>query len=98
MEEARIAAGLGKEQLANVAVIEKPHALLGTDLLKRILMVVAAGLLGTVLGIAIAFGLEFLNNSFRTQDDVEHYLGLPVLAAIPDLRNPPVAGGLLTSR
>lgn len=98
LEEARIGAGLGKERLANVAVIEKPHALLGTDLLKRILMVVAAALLGTVLAIAIAFGLEFLNNSFRTQDDVEHYLGLPVLAAIPDLRNPLVAAALLTSR
>jgi uncharacterized protein involved in exopolysaccharide biosynthesis len=97
LEEARIAAGLGKEQLANVAVIEKPHALLGTDLLKRILMVVAAGVLGMMLGIAIAFGLEFLNNSFRTRDDVEHYLGLPVLAAIPDLRNRPVAAGLQTS-
>jgi uncharacterized protein involved in exopolysaccharide biosynthesis len=91
LEEARIGAGLGKEQLANVAVIEKPHALLGTDLLKRILMVIAAALLGTVLGITIAFGLEFLNNSFRTQDDVEHYLGVPVLAAIPALRDHPLA-------
>jgi len=98
LEEARIAAGLGKEQLANVAVIEKPHAALATDLLKRILMVFAAGFLGIVIGIAIAFGLEFLNNSFRTQDDVEHYLGLPVLATIPDLRDRPVAAGLLTSR
>jgi capsular polysaccharide biosynthesis protein len=40
---------------------------------------------------AIAFGLEFFNNTLRTQEDAEHYLGLPVLAAIPDLRDRPVA-------
>lgn len=96
LEEARIAAGLGKEQLANVALIEKPHATLQTDFFRRILMLIASGLLGLMLGIASAFGIEFMNNSFRTQDDVEHYLGLPVLAAIPDLRDRPATTGLLT--
>ena len=98
LEEARIASGLGKEQLANVAVIERPHAALGSDLLKRVLMVIAAAVLGILLGIAVAFGLEFVNNSFRTQTDVEHYLGVPVLAAITDLRDRPIPAGLLNAQ
>jgi capsular polysaccharide biosynthesis protein len=55
------------------------------------LMVLLAAFVGLTLGLAIAFGFEFFNNSLRTQDDAEHYLGLPVLAAIPDLRERPIA-------
>ncbi|MFQ5903079.1 MAG: hypothetical protein ACE5JO_05255, partial [Candidatus Binatia bacterium] len=91
LEEARIAAGLGKEQLANVALIEKPYPRHGSDLIKRLGMVFLAAFVGLALGMVIAFGFEFFNDSFRTQDDVEHYLGVPVLAAIPDLRDRPLA-------
>lgn len=91
LEEARIAVGLGKEQLANVALIEAPHATAAGDVQRRIFMVPLAAIVGLALGMAIAFGSEFFNNSLRTQEDAEHYLGLPVLAAIPDLRERPVA-------
>lgn len=90
-DEARIATGLGKEQLANVALIEKPHAKSESDLKNRIAMVLLAAFVGLALGMTIAFGFEFFNNSLRTQEDVEHYLGLPMLAAIPDLRDRPLA-------
>lgn len=97
LEEAQIRADLGKEQLADVAVIEQPHADIETDARQRVLMVLLAAFVGLTLGAVIAFGIEFLNNSLRTQDDVEHYLGLPVLAAIPDLRSRLVTAGLLSS-
>ena len=42
-----------------------------------------AGLLGLFVGIGLAFGLEFINRTIRTADDVEQYLGLPVLGTIP---------------
>jgi len=92
LEEARIATGLGKEQLGNIAVIEASHAMqvIG-DFQKRTGLVILAAFVGLALGMAIAFGFEFFNNSLRTQEDAEHYLGLPVLAAIPDLRDRPVA-------
>jgi uncharacterized protein involved in exopolysaccharide biosynthesis len=92
LEEARIATGLGKEQLGHIAVIESAHAVQFTgDFQKRAGLVLLAGFVGLALGMAIAFGFEFFNNSLRTQEDAEHYLGLPVLAAIPDLRDRPVA-------
>lgn len=84
LEEARVAAGLEKEQLSSMAVVESPHAEEDRDLRRRVLMIMLASGVGLALGVASAFGLEFLNNSLRTVGDVEYYLGVPVLAAIPD--------------
>ncbi len=91
LEEARIASGLGNEQLAKIAVIEHPNATLRTSLGRQILMAVLSAFVGLALGLAIAFGFEFFNNSIRTQSDIEHYLGYPMLAALPDLRGRPLA-------
>lgn len=85
LEEGRIATGLGHEQLANLAVIGPPHASSDTDLFKRLVMVFMSAFVGMALGMAIAFGLSFFNNSIRTGSDIEFHLGLPVLAAIPEL-------------
>jgi uncharacterized protein involved in exopolysaccharide biosynthesis len=84
LEEARVAAGLEKEHLSSVAVVEHPHATEATDTKRRLLMVLLAGIVGCALGVAIAFGVEFLSNRLRTVGDIEYYLGVPVLAAIPD--------------
>ena len=64
---------------------DPPRATKGSDLNKRIIMVILSAFVGLALGIAVALGLEFLNNALRTRQDVEYYLGLPVLAAIPEL-------------
>jgi uncharacterized protein involved in exopolysaccharide biosynthesis len=85
LEEGRIATGLGKEMLANVALIGPPHASTGTDSNKRIMMVIASAIVGLGLGAALAFGIEFISNVVRTRHDVEYYLGLPVLASVPEL-------------
>jgi uncharacterized protein involved in exopolysaccharide biosynthesis len=87
VEEARMAAKLDKEQLSNVAVIDEPYALRGTDVNKRVGVTMLAALVGLALGVAIAFSFDFLNNSLRTEEDVEYYLRVPVLAAIPDLKD-----------
>ncbi len=38
---------------------------------------------GLVLALGIAFGLEYLDTTVRTPDDVERYLGLPVIGVVP---------------
>jgi uncharacterized protein involved in exopolysaccharide biosynthesis len=38
---------------------------------------------GLALGIGITLLLEFQDKSLRTEDDVEHFLGLPTLAMVP---------------
>ncbi len=50
---------------------------------KRIL---AMGLVvGMMLGVGLAFFKEFFNSSINSQEDVESYLNLPVLASIPKI-------------
>ncbi len=42
-----------------------------------------AALLGLVIGVGLAFFIEYLDTSVKTLDDVERYLQIPVLAVIP---------------
>ena len=42
-----------------------------------------AALLGIVIGVGLAFFIEYLDTSVKTLDDVERYLQIPVLAVIP---------------
>jgi len=42
--------------------------------------------LSLFLGIGLAFFLDRLDHSLKTREDVENYLGLPVLTSIPDVR------------
>ncbi len=47
------------------------------------LLLAIGGVIGLVLGMVLAFFLEYLDTSVKTLDDVERYLGVPVLAVIP---------------
>jgi len=42
-----------------------------------------AAIVGLVLGVGLAFFIEYLDTSVKTLDDVEKYLNIPVLAVIP---------------
>ncbi len=46
-----------------------------------------AFLLGLVVSAALAFVLEFLDNTIKNPEDVARYLGLPVMGVIPDARS-----------
>ena len=49
---------------------------------KRVNLMIGA-CVGLFLGLAVAFFLDYLDNTFRTPEDVEKYLGLAVLAVVP---------------
>jgi capsular polysaccharide biosynthesis protein len=53
---------------------------------KRLAIVFLAATVGLMLGLAAAIGLALFNSSLRMEEDIEHYLKLPVLAVIPDLQ------------
>ncbi|MEG6585041.1 GumC family protein [Dendrosporobacter sp. 1207_IL3150] len=54
---------------------------------KKSLNIAIAAILGLFVGTGLAFGLEYMNKSIRTADDVNHYLDLPVLGSIPHFDN-----------
>jgi len=48
--------------------------------------VLIAFMVGLMISVGLAFVLEFLDNTIKTNKDVEKILGLPVLGMIPDYR------------
>jgi len=45
-------------------------------------------LIGSILGVGMAFFLEYLDTSVKTVDDIEKFLGLPVIGVIPQKVKP----------
>ncbi|HYH01453.1 MAG TPA: Wzz/FepE/Etk N-terminal domain-containing protein [Terriglobales bacterium] len=81
-EEARITDALDQRRIVNVAVAE--------DVAVPVLpsrptwMYIAVGLIAAVVGSAsLVFAAEHFDNSFRTPQEIEGTLGIPVLAAVP---------------
>lgn len=56
---------------------------------RRLSTVLAALLLSTLFGAGLALVLEYLDDTIRNTEEVEKYLGLPALAAIPTIDSMP---------
>jgi succinoglycan biosynthesis transport protein ExoP len=56
---------------------------------RRLTTVLAALFLSTLFGIGLALVLEYLDDTIRTTEEIEKYLGLPALAAIPSIDSIP---------
>lgn len=61
----------------------RPIALRTTDYVRLAL----APLLSLVVGLMLAFFLDSLDHSLKTASDIEEYLGIPVLASLPETRS-----------
>jgi capsular polysaccharide biosynthesis protein len=51
------------------------------------MLTMLGGIVGLVSGVGLAFAREYFSDSFTTEDNVRHQLGVPVLTSIPDDRN-----------
>ena len=49
-------------------------------------MVLIAVILGLTIGVLLAFVRDHLDNTFKTKDDIEERLGLPVIGILPRIR------------
>jgi uncharacterized protein involved in exopolysaccharide biosynthesis len=65
------------------APASRPKALKTTDYVRLAL----APILSLVVGLMLAFFLDSLDHSIKTATDVEEYLGIPVLASLPEYRS-----------
>lgn len=73
------------EQLYIVDYARLPKKPISPDMRRIFLFSIAAGL---GIGGGIIYLLEFMNNSFRSLEDIQSYLGLPVLASFPTVLHP----------
>ncbi|HMS19002.1 MAG TPA: polysaccharide biosynthesis tyrosine autokinase [Sphingorhabdus sp.] len=62
---------------------------------RRLTTVLAALLLSTLFGMGLALFLEYLDDTIRTTEEIESYLQLPALAAIPNIDSLPKRNKLL---
>ncbi len=80
MKEAQVAAGL---KASNIMVVD-PSEVPKTPAKPRVLLNLALGfILGTGLGVGLAFLQEYLDNTLKTPDEVESLLRLPSLGVLP---------------
>jgi len=78
------AADVGKPlaERLNVEVLDRPAAAVLVWPQPRVL-IPATALIGLLAGLLLAFGLEYLDSSVKTPDEIERLLGLATLAVIP---------------
>ena len=81
--ETRISAESETIPAAALSIIEAPVAERESNA-RRAGIVALAGALGLMLSVGIALVSESSNMTLRLPEDVEHHLGLPVLATLPD--------------
>ncbi|MCX5715567.1 MAG: polysaccharide biosynthesis tyrosine autokinase [Candidatus Omnitrophica bacterium] len=73
----------GKLQFSNIRVLqyaEIPTKPIGP---KRLLGILGGAALGAVIGFSLVYILDYLDNTIRSQEDVEKYIKLPYLGHIP---------------
>jgi len=80
LKEAGISSGLKASNIRIVDSAEPPKKPARPSLLLNLALAVVLGL---GLGVGAAFVQEHLDNSLKTSEDVERFLGLPALALIP---------------
>jgi uncharacterized protein involved in exopolysaccharide biosynthesis len=73
-------------QQTNVFVLSPAAPPLTPSAPRRLLIVAMSAVLGVLLGIALALGLEMVRRRVRSQADIVEVLGVPVLGVLPRTR------------
>jgi capsular polysaccharide biosynthesis protein len=81
VEVTRLNDNLDGTDRINVRLIQQPR-MIGVQPNTRINMM-AAAILGLVIGVLLAFVLEYLDDTLKSSADVERFVGLTTLGAIP---------------
>jgi uncharacterized protein involved in exopolysaccharide biosynthesis len=81
-EEARISDALDRQRFSNVVVAE-PATVPFTSQARWLLVVALGGLFASLVSVILAFVADRWDPSFRTPEEVESFLGSPVVAAFP---------------
>ena len=83
-KEARISQAMDEQKLVNVDIVQRPALPLPRADTQRVSVVLSI-IAGLVVGLAGAFGREYLSRSLRSEGDVGRHLGLPMLASIGEI-------------
>jgi capsular exopolysaccharide synthesis family protein len=75
---------LGAELLANnVSILDHAIPPLHSVKPRRVVNLLVGAMIGMLFGLGVVFFLEYLDNTFRTPEELERALGLTTLASVP---------------
>ncbi|MFH2006919.1 MAG: polysaccharide biosynthesis tyrosine autokinase [bacterium] len=81
-----VESGLAKQLNANnVRILDRARAPLAPFSPRLHVNLAIAFAIGLVLGLGLVFLLYFMDNTVKTQEDIEHLVGLPFLGLIPSI-------------
>ena len=80
---------LDEDKIANLSIIQPASEPIGWDKdTRKLLAILFFGIVGGFgAGIVLALGLDFVDRSLKTSEGVEQILGLPVLVALPVVKD-----------
>lgn len=84
LQRASVSSALDIDKVSNVAIVQPATLPLGPSRPNKPLNMALGLLLGLFGGIFLAFVFEYLDDSLNTREDVEKWLGVPVLAVISE--------------
>jgi polysaccharide biosynthesis transport protein len=82
LKEVSVAGGVGANNIMVVDKADIPNSRFKPNIQLNLLIGL---LLGTVAGIGFAFFIEYLDDTFKSGEDIERSLGLPLLGIIPEV-------------
>ena len=74
-------------RVRNISVIDRADVPQRPLPKKRVLIVIASAMAGLVLGVGVAFIVEFMFAKLRKPKDMEKILGVPMIGMIPEFEN-----------
>lgn len=80
-----ISARLSDKATSNIRVVDRAEVPRAPFKPQRKLSILFGLMCGLVLGTALAFFLEYMDNSIKTPEDIETHLNLPTLAVVPSM-------------
>ena len=70
--------------VSNIRIVEKAFLPLDPVKPKKKLNLALSVIFGLMTGVGLAFLLEYMDRSLRTEEDVQRYMDLPVLSVVPE--------------
>jgi succinoglycan biosynthesis transport protein ExoP len=73
------------EMSSNIKTIDEPFFPLSPNPTKRVILIIAAGVLGGILTLAIIFMMEYFDNTLKNSARASKIIGVPALGMIPKM-------------
>lgn len=92
-EDARIYSDRNKRNLANVSIAENASIPIKPSFPRKTLIFAISFVLGIFAALGTPFILEFLDHRIKTADEVQSFLSLPVICALPEIKDATLTKG-----